>query len=939
MVDVKRLVLFLLLLLLVACGATDDSVPTEPGRDPDAIAERGDPERLPVYEASGIVLSSVTSQSATAVVYGPVDHVRQKGQPVATADAFSASPGVYTLVVVNGPEGAERSSSAIIRINGEEVVSPDEFSQQVGLITKEIDLKAQNEISVEVRGKPGAVVRLQIEGEQLPFKVGGNVTTADGGPVSNATVLLTFDSGEKYQTLTDSGGLFTFTDFTAEGPFVLEATSSNNLLYGSLTGSVSADLPQVDVTLVAAKRGPGVVTGTVRSSTGEAVADAAVTIIFSATSFTASTSSGPDGYFSLSGLPTDGSFSVTAFDAATVTSGSKISFITPSNPTDELTLNLDPPPVELTTFANGSFADGTLNGWQTEGNVQVVNKGDAFPETVTPAALQLQSSSYAAVASTAGDSRATGRMSQPFLVSSCHTRLQGKLRFLSDEWPDYYGTEYNDAYIVKLVTPSGARVLAQGNLNSSSWSGGLLGYSGKTPVVDVDVDVSAFAGGDSPLTIDIQVSDVGDLIYDSAMAVADFQVVDGDAFNLGSQSLGTLSSGGQVKLSDVTFKAPSVLSYVMPDDFVPAGVSTPYTFEQEDSLIVVTRQSDLQSGSVTFEVPVQAVGSGGEPINFTSDKKVSFLNTESEPTPITNGVARVPVTVPAGSGVQDINLNNIEINAEDGVSTQSADRCDAVVPINFTGELPNQQIGSDVGDDVAGWFGDLGLDWETVGFALKFIYDLIPLVGDGTELISQLVNYLTGKGVDEVAATLSAIGFALDLPTDPATMVAGGVVSSSKSIYKLSKEGAGVLAKVIGDVATGPGTAKEKVEALRDAVGTFVDLFVNGGVTATRNADEVASVIQNTGKTASDSVQTVGDAVDSIKRTNEVDAPEFLETAESTSDIPGFEDVFERAARDNTTNGSNAKGAYNEMKHAKNVRERGQVAQSFPGETDTHRKR
>ena len=942
--NMKKLLVCLGLLLLAACNTADDPVPTEFDQNPDIVAERGKPEPMPTYSTDGNTLSNVTSQSAKRVIYGPIDYARQKGKPVATADTFSTSPGDYTLVVVNGPESANRSSSTVIRINGEDVVSPDEFNQQVGLITKEIELEAQNEVSVEVRGKPGSIVRLQIEGEQLPFKIGGEVTTADGEPVGNADVELSFDSGETYQTLTDSGGLFAFTDFAAEGPFTLEATSSNNLLYGSVTGSISADLPQIDVTLIAAKRGPGTITGTVLSSTGETVTDAAITVVFSETSFTASTTSDANGYFDLSGLPADGSFSVTAFDKASVTSGSEISFITASNPTRDLTVTLDAPPVELTNFSNGGFADGTLSGWQTEGSVQIVSKSDAFPSTLGSTSLQTQASSYAAVASTAGDSRSVGRMKQPFLVGSCHTRLQGKVRFLSSEWPTYYGTEYNDAYIVKLVTPSGANILAQGNLNSSSWSGGLLGYGGKTPVIEVDVDVSAFAGSDSPLTLDIKVSDVGDMVVDSAMAVADFQVVDGDAFNLGSQSLGALASGDKIKLSDITFEAPSVLSYVMPDDFVPAGVSTPYTFEQEDSLIVVTRESDLQKGAVTFEVPVQAIGSGGEPINFTSDKKVSFLNTESEPTQITNGVARVPVTIPAGSGLQDINLNNIEINAEDGISTQSADRCEAVVPINFTGELPNQQVGSDVGEDIAGWFGDLGLDWETTAFALKFIYDLIPLLGDGTELIGQLVNYLTGKGVDEVSATLAAIGFALDFPTDPATIAAGGVVSGSKSIYKLSQKGAGTLAEVIHDIVTGSGTAREKVQALKDTVGTFVDLFFKGGISATRNADEVAKAVLDGGvngaNSATEAVTGLRKGLDNLKNNPnsafsgiDFDQSKLLEAANEFKNIPGAGEVSSGPIYDLVR--GNGVGAYTELVGTKGLKDKGHSILEFDNKSFT----
>lgn len=256
----------------------------------------------------------------------------------------------------------------------------------------------------------------------------------------------------------------------------------------------------------------------------------------------------------------------------------------------------------------------------------------------------------------------------------------------------------------------------------------------------------------------------------------------------------------------------------------------------------------------------------------------------------------MPVTVPAGSGVQDINLNNIEVTAGNGLSTQNADRCDAVVPINFTGDLPNQQVGSDVGEDIDGWFGGLLPDWETTGPALKFIYDLIPLVGDGTEVIVQAVNYFTGKGVDEVSATLAVIGFALDFPTDPVTVAAGGVISGSRTIFKLSKEGAGTLAEVISDIVLGPGRPLQKVESLREAMGTFVDILVDGGVAAVRNADEVASVLsaRRLGPVTTDAgaVDALRGALDKLKNPPilfsgvDFDQARFLDAANTFKNAP-----------------------------------------------------
>lgn len=575
---------------------------------------------------------------------------------------------------------------------------------------------------------------------------------------------------------------------------------------GLVSTSQGSTIPAIarfdNVTLGPVVEEPGTVTGTVSSAIGAAVANASVTINFSETSFSKSTTTGADGSFSLTNLSTDGSFAVTAFDSATATSGTTISFITPSAPSQDVEIQLDPPTTTPEAFTNSDFSNGTLSGWTTEGDVQIVNKADAFPETLSTATLQALDTSYAAVASTAGNNQSVGRLSQSFYVEPCHTTLEGKIRFISSEWPQYYGTQYNDAYIAKLITPAGVQIIDQGNLNSSSWSDGLLGYSGKASVVNVEIDVSSFAGQNVPLTLDFQVSDVGDQVVDSAMAVGDFKLVGDTAFTTQSQGL-TMQATDSVRLEDVDFQTRPVTSWVVPDDFVAAGVSTPYTFEYDDGLVVVARQSDVGGGRVTFEVPVQALSKAGNPLSFSSDKTLRFADVESQPTVITNGVARIPVTVPVATTatVAPINLDNLKVSSGGELTAQNTAQCETVVPLKFTGNPPsngspiNKQIGNELGNDAAGWFGDLGLDWESIGVVLKFGYDLIPLVGDGTELAVQLTSYLRGKGIDETAAGLSGVGFALDFPTSPVTVAAGGVVSGSKTIYKISKAGAGTYSR------------------------------------------------------------------------------------------------------------------------------------------------
>lgn len=129
----------------------------------------------------------------------------------------------------------------------------------------------------------------------------------------------------------------------------------------------------------------------------------------------------------------------------------------------------------------------------------------------------------AAVISTAGDNNGLGSLSQAFQIPPGYETVKGRLRFLSNEWPQYYGTQFNDTYLARFTAPGKVSVLASGNLNSSSWSGGTLGYNGQTPDINYSLDLSGMAGKTANLHYEVR--DVGDLIIDSALAIDAVKVV------------------------------------------------------------------------------------------------------------------------------------------------------------------------------------------------------------------------------------------------------------------------------------------------------------------------------------------------------------------------------------------------------------------------------
>lgn len=90
------------------------------------------------------------------------EYTRKKGAPFTVRARFQADAGVHVLRVINGPGGAPKVSSAVIVLNGERVVTPDDFSKVTALISKTVTPSQQNTLSVQLDGEPGSTIALFI---------------------------------------------------------------------------------------------------------------------------------------------------------------------------------------------------------------------------------------------------------------------------------------------------------------------------------------------------------------------------------------------------------------------------------------------------------------------------------------------------------------------------------------------------------------------------------------------------------------------------------------------------------------------------------------------------------------------------------------------------------------------------------------------------------
>jgi hypothetical protein len=120
--------------------------------------------RLIIASCTLVVLLPSTAL-AERLLFGPKTYVRTTSAPDVHRDqfAFASRHREARLTVTNGDEaGRGRVSSARILLNGREVFGPSDFRQQVDALDMFLPLEDQNTLEVELSGKPGGRVTVQV---------------------------------------------------------------------------------------------------------------------------------------------------------------------------------------------------------------------------------------------------------------------------------------------------------------------------------------------------------------------------------------------------------------------------------------------------------------------------------------------------------------------------------------------------------------------------------------------------------------------------------------------------------------------------------------------------------------------------------------------------------------------------------------------------------
>ena len=200
-----------------------------------------------------------------------------------------------------------------------------------------------------------------------------------------------------------------------------------------------------------------------------------------------------------------------------------------SNPPAEFVMLGNEPQRSNTYFevglVNGGFEEGNLTGWSTEGDGRVITQlGNISP----------YENDFMGIISTGlGFTEATGSISQSFFVNTGVTTLSLKWNFLSEEFMEFVGSQYQDYFEIKLIEENGNEytifyksiddiadeynltevspdvVFDQGDVYGTGWQSFIY-------------DISQSSG--SGVTLILGAGDVGDSIFDTAILLDKIEI-------------------------------------------------------------------------------------------------------------------------------------------------------------------------------------------------------------------------------------------------------------------------------------------------------------------------------------------------------------------------------------------------------------------------------
>jgi RHS repeat-associated protein len=160
--------------------------------------EQGVNTRLFWCPASLLTFIALATQAfaGTFTAFGPKTYTRQTGDPVTVSSSFSVlNPNTeYTLHIQNSGV-----SSAVVSINGIQILRPDDFQIKPATIDRVVTLQTANRVDVQLRSEPGSSLQLSITGVDTdPPVISASASPApDSFGWNNTNVVVTFTCSDQ----------------------------------------------------------------------------------------------------------------------------------------------------------------------------------------------------------------------------------------------------------------------------------------------------------------------------------------------------------------------------------------------------------------------------------------------------------------------------------------------------------------------------------------------------------------------------------------------------------------------------------------------------------------------------------------------------------------------------------------------------------------------
>lgn len=207
--------------------------------------------------AACLWLPNTAVQAGSYTLLTPVTFTRGTGAPVTETVDFAAidTASTYTLNVYNGglqdnqPIG-EYVSSSTIKLNGTQIFGPSDFNQNVYFVTTQVTLQAINTLDVTLKGKPGGIITLLIQGEEsgLPVITASIDPAANGNGWHNTDATISFTCSDAISGIASCSGSVTV---AAEGANQTVTGSAVDYAENTATTTTTVNLDKTAPTVIA----------------------------------------------------------------------------------------------------------------------------------------------------------------------------------------------------------------------------------------------------------------------------------------------------------------------------------------------------------------------------------------------------------------------------------------------------------------------------------------------------------------------------------------------------------------------------------------------------------------------------------------------------------------------------------------------------------------